>query len=134
MKTITIGLLGCGNVGGGVYRLIKDFEHETAHRHDLKINIKKILVKDVTDPRLDFVDKSLLTEDVSQVVEDPEITLVAEFMGGEQPAADFMLRALNHKKTVVTANKVALALNWPKLQKAAKANGQRAPNNGRRAA
>ena len=123
MKTITIGLLGCGNVGGGVYRLIKDFEHETAHRHDLKINIKKILVKDVTDPRLDFVDKSLLTEDVSQVVEDPEITLVAEFMGGEQPAADFMLRALNHKKTVVTANKVALALNWPKLQKAAKANG-----------
>ena len=61
----------------------------------------------------------LLTDQPDEVLCDPEIDLVAEFMGGEQPATDYLLRALENGKTVVTANKVALALNWPRLQRAA---------------
>ena len=53
---------------------------------------------------------------------DPELSIVVEFMGGEQPATDYMLRALENGKTVVTANKVAIALNWHRLQAAAQRN------------
>jgi len=53
------------------------------------------------------------------VIADPEISIVAEFMGGEQPATEYMLTALKNRKTVVTANKVAVALNWHRLQAAA---------------
>lgn len=124
MKKLIIGMLGCGNVGGGVYRLLQDFKAELAQRYELEVEIRRILVKDSSDPRLAFVtDKALLTENVSDVVDDPAIQLVAEFMGGEHPAADFMLRALNNGKTVVTANKVALAPNWAELENAAKAHG-----------
>lgn len=124
MKKLIIGMLGCGNVGGGVYRLLQDFKAELAQRYELEVEIRRILVKDVSDPRLAFVtDKALLTENVGDVVDDPAIQLVAEFMGGEHPAADFMLRALNNGKTVVTANKVALAPNWAELENAAKAHG-----------
>lgn len=119
MKTVTIGFLGCGNVGGGVWELLSGFEKEIAHRHHLKIIVKKILVRDVNKPRRGNVPRALLTDDPAQVLEDPEISLVAEFLGGEQPATDYMLRALKNGKTVVTANKVAVALNWPALQRTA---------------
>ena len=64
----------------------------------------------------------LLTTNADDVVNDPEISIVVEFMGGEQPATDYMLRALENGKTVVTANKVAIALNWHRLQAAAQRN------------
>ena len=68
------------------------------------------------------VPAEVLTTNPADVLEDPEITMVAEFMGGEQPATDYLLSALEHGKTVVTANKVAVALNWHRLQEAAQRN------------
>ena len=119
MKEVVIGFLGCGNVGGGVWRLLEDIRRENAHRHHLSVRVKKILVRDVHKARTCAVPQELLTTSVNEVVEDPEITIVVEFMGGEQPATEYMLRALNAGKTVVTANKVAVALNWHRLQAAA---------------
>lgn len=116
MKEIVIGFLGCGNVGGGVWNLLQNFAPEIAHRDQLTIRVKKVLVRNVNKARSCAVPPELLTDDPAQVLEDPEITLVAEFMGGEQPATDYLLRALQNGKTVVTANKVAVALNWHRLQ------------------
>jgi len=119
MKQVVIGFLGCGNVGGGVWNLLENFSKEIAHRNHLSVKVKKVLVRDVNKARTCAVPAELLTTDVSEVVSDPEISIVVEFMGGEQPATEYMLRALNAGKTVVTANKVAVALNWHRLQSAA---------------
>ena len=119
MKEVVIGFLGCGNVGGGVWELLKGFAPEIAHRDHVAIRVKRVLVRDVTKARTCSVPKELLTTDPADVLYDPEISLVAEFMGGEQPATEYMLTALKNGKTVVTANKVAVALNWHRLQAAA---------------
>ena len=76
-------------------------------------------MRDVIMSRSCDVPQELLTTVVDEVVSDPEISIVVEFMGGEQPATEYMLRALYAGKTVVTANKVAVALNWHRLQAAA---------------
>jgi len=119
MKEIVIGFLGCGNVGGGVWELLQGFAPEIAHRDHVKIRVKKVLVRDVNKARSCSVPAEVLTDNPNDVLFDPEISLVAEFMGGEQPATEYMLTALKNGKTVVTANKVAVALNWHRLQEAA---------------
>ncbi len=119
MKEVVIGFLGCGNVGGGVWNLLENFRKEIAHRNHLTVRVKKVLVRDVNKARSCAVPAELLTTSVDEVVGDPEISIVVEFMGGEQPATEYMLRALRAGKTVVTANKVAVALNWHRLQAAA---------------
>ncbi len=116
MKEVVIGFLGCGNVGGGVWNLLENFRKEIAHRNHLTVRVKKALVRDVNKARTCGVPQELLTTDVNEIVADPEISIVVEFMGGEQPATEYMLRALRAGKTVVTANKVAVALNWHRLQ------------------
>lgn len=122
MKEITIGFLGCGNVGGGVWELLHGFASEIAHRDHLTIRVKKVLVRDISKQRSCSVPPEVLTTDPNDVLYDPEISLIAEFMGGEQPATEYMLTALKNGKTVVTANKVAVALNWHRLQAAAQAS------------
>jgi len=119
MKEVVIGFLGCGNVGGGVWNLLEGFKKELAHRDNLRIRVKKVLVRDVNKARSCAVPQELLTTEVDEIIADPEISIVVEFMGGEQPATEYMIRAMRSGKTVVTANKVAVALNWHRLQAAA---------------
>ena len=119
MKEIVIGFLGCGNVCGGVWELLQGFAHEIAHRDHISIRVKKVLVRNVDKVRTCSVPREILTSNPNDVLFDPEISIVAEFMGGEQPATEYMLTALKNRKTVVTANKVAVALNWHRLQAAA---------------
>jgi len=120
IKDITIGFLGCGNVGSGVWRLLEGFGEDIAHRAGLRFHIKKVLVRSLDKQRGITFPEGVLTLDPDDVLNDPEIQMVVEFLGGEQPAYDWMLRALTNGKTVVTANKVAFALHWHELQKAAK--------------
>ena len=122
MKEVVIGFLGCGNVGGGVWTLLTGFSNEIAHRDSISIRVKRVLVRDVNKTRSCGVPRELLTTNAAEVLDDPEISIVVEFMGGEQPATDYMLHALENGKTVVTANKVAIALNWHRLQAAAQRN------------
>ena len=123
MKKITLGFLGCGNIGGHVYRLLEDMRADLERQEGLSISLKKALVKSMDEAATCAAPAELLTTDPNDIFSDPEISIVCEFMGGEHPAADFMLRALESGKTVVTANKVALALNWHTLQAAAEAHG-----------
>ncbi len=122
-EMIIIGFLGCGNIGCGVWELLRSFEDDLMHRGNFSFRVKRILVRDLAKHRGAQIPQALLTTSPADVTDDPEITLVAEFMGGEQPATAYMLRALENGKTVVTANKMALSLNWHLLQGAAERHG-----------
>jgi len=119
---VQVGFLGCGNVGSGVWRLLTSFSGEIAHRADLRFRVKKVLVQDLAKRRDIAFPDGVLTKAAEDVLDDPEISVVLEFLGGEEPAYGWMLRALRNGKTVVTANKVAFALHWHSLHKAAKEN------------
>ena len=121
-KLIRLGFLGCGNIGGGVWHLLNDMHDELERRDGLDLRVEKALVLSIPEARTD-VPRAILTESADDILVNPDIDIVCEFMGGEQPAARFMQRALEHGKTVVTANKMALALNWDKLDAAARASG-----------
>lgn len=100
-----VGLLGLGTVGTGTVEILRD----PAQRHPLlqEIVIHKVGVRSIDKPRI--VPSELLTTDLESIVTDPEIDIVIEVMGGLEPARSLMLKAIAHKKHVVTANKAAIA-------------------------
>ena len=122
-RDVSIGFLGCGNVGSGVWRLLEGFGADIEHRAGLRFHIKKVLVRSLTRQRDIAFPEGVLTTNPDDILADPDIQIVAEFLGGEEPAYSLLKRALAAGKTVVTANKVAFALHWHELQKTAKLSG-----------
>jgi homoserine dehydrogenase len=123
IRTITTGFLGLGNIGAGVWRLIEQTRGEIAAREGVRFSVKRVLVRDTLKRRDVSVPKPILTTDADDVLSDPDITLVVEALGGEQPAADYIRRALISGKSVVTANKLALATHWQELLETACVSG-----------
>ena len=123
MKEVVLGLLGLGNIGGGVWDLIRTFGSEVETRTGVPLRVKKALVLDKRFHGGKDVPDEVLTTDKNDILEDPEIQIVCEFLGGEQPAASMMLRALENGKSVVTANKMALSLHFDELRAMAKKTG-----------
>ena len=123
MKAITVGFLGCGGIGCGVWELLEGMREQIAHREGLSVRVKRILVRDVARQRDARIPRALLTVSADEVLGDPEISVILEFMGGEHPALDYLCRALEAGKTVVTANKMAVALGWHRLFAAARKTG-----------
>src|SRR5947209_6696949 len=108
-RTITIGMLGCGIVGSGTVRTLLENRAAIARKVGADLAIKKIVVRDLHKPRPEWVDRSLLTTDPAAVLDDPEIQIVAELMGGIEPACSYLSRAIRNGKNIVTANKELLA-------------------------
>ncbi len=123
MNTIRVGFLGCGNIGCGVYKLLETYGNQMEKNEGVAFRVEKILVRSLNKKRNGDIPASLLTDDAASVLEDPQIDIVMEFMGGEQPAASYMIRALSLGKTVVTANKMALASHWDDIIAAAREHG-----------
>ena len=123
MEKIAVGFLGCGNIGCGVYKLLETHGAEIENNEGVAFEVKKVLVRDVTKKRNWNIPAQLLTDCADDVLDNPEIAIVMEFMGGEQPAASYMVRALKNGKTVVTANKMALASHWEEIVSAARESG-----------
>ena len=123
MKEVVLGLLGLGNIGGGVWDLVQFFGGEVEKRTGLKLRIKRALVLDKKIHGGKDVPDEVLTTDRNDILEDPEVQIVCEFLGGEQPAASMMLRALENGKSVVTANKMALSLHFDELRAMARKTG-----------
>ena len=119
---IGLGLLGCGTVGQSFYQLISEQRDEIERRTGLRLEIRRIAVRDTTRPR-DGVDSSLLTDSVDEVIAGDDIDVVIEAMGGVEPTHDLVLAAFAAGKPVVTANKELLALHGPELFEAADAAG-----------
>lgn len=113
-KTVKIGLLGLGTVGGGVYKLLQRQEEEMVKKTGAHVEIVKILVHNINKPR-EGVPAELLTDDWNDIIENEEIALVIEVMGGIEPAKTYILEALNAGKNVVTANKDLIAVHGGEL-------------------
>jgi len=109
MKKINIGLIGFGNVGCGVVKILQQRKALLAQKIAIEITVKKICDKDILRKREVKVDRSLLTADANEIINDPQIDIIVEVMGGINPAKEYILSALRRGKHVVTANKALLA-------------------------
>ena len=119
LKTISIGMLGCGVVGSQVARLLQSDEQELSERSGALLVLKKIGVRSTA--AREGIDPSMITTDLQSVVSDPEINIVIEVMGGIEPARTLILEAIKNKKSVITANKALLATHGHELFNAADA-------------
>ena len=120
MKTIKVGLLGLGNVGTGTYKTLEMNRKHIESNTGLSIEIAKILVNDINKKRDILVSPDQITQNIDDIILDPSIDIVVELIGGIEPASSYMLKALENKKHVVTANKAAVAANFDDLMDAAK--------------
>lgn len=109
MKKVKIALLGLGNVGRGVFTILQQNKEEIMKRSGYEIEISKILVRDLSKNRGVEVPENILTTDFEEILNDDSIKLVVEVMGGIEPAREYMLKAMEAKKHIVTANKMLLA-------------------------
>ena len=119
--TIGIGLLGLGTVGAGVAAILSQPEG----RHPLvgDLALRRVAVRDLSRPRPVDIPAELLCTDPEAVVDDPEVDIVVEVMGGLEPARSLILRAIEAGKPVVTANKAVIARYGQEIAAAATARG-----------
>lgn len=121
MKKLTVGILGPGTVGGGAYEILTKNHDLIKKRTGVSVEVVKLLTR---RPRTEFP-AELLTDDPDDILNNPDVDVVVETMGGIQPATSFMLQAMKHGKHVVTANKAAVAANYQELNETASENGVR---------
>ena len=118
MKTLKVGMLGCGTVGSQVARLMVANKADLTSRAGAELELVKVAVRD-TSVKREGISSNLITEDAQSVVNDPSIDLIIEVMGGISPAKELILTALKNGKSVVTANKALLAKDGAALYEAA---------------
>src|SRR3989338_7131605 len=100
MRSINLGIIGFGNVGVGVVKILRDRKAFLADRIGLQVNIKKICDKDIVSKRNVSVDKQMLTKNISEIINDPHIDVVVELMGGIHPAKEYIIEALKKGKNI----------------------------------
>jgi len=115
MKPIHIGMLGLGTVGSGVIRILEGHQEELQRQIGQPVKISKISVRSLGKMRKVSVDESLLTEDPWEVINDPEIDIIIEVMGGVEQTKEYLMTALDKGKHVITANKDLMALHGPEI-------------------
>src|ERR1041384_8104400 len=115
MREIGVGLLGLGNVGSGVLKLLKDNSEAIEARLGARVVVRKIAVQKTEKRRLVEVDKKMITTSVESVIDDPTVDVVIELIGGEDPARSYLARAIERGRHVVTANKLLLATHGDEL-------------------
>jgi len=106
---VPVALLGYGTVGSAVHRLVEESADEIERSTGHRLRIVRALVRDPARERADALDPRLLTDDFAAIRDDPSIEVVAEVMGGLEPAGDYVLELLRSGRSVVTANKQLVA-------------------------
>ena len=122
-KRIYVGQIGCGTVGSGVVRILRENAALISRRVDSEIRVKSIAVRDLGDPRYVEVPEDMLTTDAMGVIRDPEVDILVEVMGGIEPARTFILEAISRGKHVVCANKDLMSTHGGELLRAAGEKG-----------
>lgn len=122
MRTINVALLGFGTVGRGAYDVLNSDSRVIEKNYGLKVKVKKILEINENAIKASGLPKKLFTGDYNEILKDDSIAIVAEMMGGLEPAHTFMMQALKAGKSVVSSNKAAIAAFLPELKKTAKKN------------
>jgi homoserine dehydrogenase len=121
-KTLKVALLGCGNVGSQVARLLREEADELAVRIGARLELAGIAVRRLSHPR-PGIDPALLTTDPMELATRPDIDIVVEVVGGIEPARSVLLAAMKNGKSVVTANKALLAEYGEEIHAASRAFG-----------
>lgn len=123
MQQVNLGMIGGGTVGSGVYHAWSQNGDLLAARLGVKLNFRKVAVKAFDEPRAYEIPRALMTTDWQEVVNDPQIQIVIELVGGTGIAKVMILAALEKGKTVVTANKALISAHGPELFAAAAKSG-----------
>ena len=121
MNKFRIGIIGFGTVGRGVYNILNS--NKDTHPILRGIDIAKIAVKNLSKQRDFEHDKSLLTDEIKDLLEDNSIDVIVEVMGGIEETKEIILKAINSKKSVVTANKAVMARYGEEIHNEANKNG-----------
>ena len=122
MKTVKVGLIGFGTIGCGVVEILQGNQNIIKDRLGASIEVIKIADLDITTDRGVKVDSGVLTTNIDEVLDHPDIDIVVELIGGYEPARSFILKAINNKKHVVTANKALLAQHGEEVFSSAETN------------
>ncbi|MDD4881443.1 MAG: homoserine dehydrogenase [Gallionellaceae bacterium] len=123
MKPINVGLLGIGTVGGGTWTVLNRNEEEITRRAGRPIRISHVADRNLEHARTLTGGKAKVTDDAYAVVNDPEVDIVVELIGGYTVAKDLVLKAIENGKHVVTANKALLAVHGNEIFAAAQQKG-----------
>ena len=122
-KVIRVGQIGCGTVGSGVFSILRDNAELISRRTGCRIDVVRVAVKDLADPRYVEVPEEMLTTDMADVIRDPDVSIVVEVMGGIEPARSFILEAIAAGKHVVSANKELMSTHGGEILRAAEEKG-----------
>ena len=122
-RMLRVGLLGCGTVGTAVARLLHDHREDIARRAGCRLEVSKVAVRDPSKRRDAPLHPSAFTADPMEVIDDPDVDIVCELMGGSEPAGSLILAAFDRDKPVVTANKELLSTRGRELFDASDAKG-----------
>ena len=109
MKSVKVGLIGFGTIGRGLVQILQDNQDQIKNRLGASLEVVKIADLDITTDRGVKVGAGVLTTDAGEVLDHPDVDIVVELIGGYEPARSFLLKAIQNKKHVVTANKALLA-------------------------
>jgi homoserine dehydrogenase len=120
---VKVGMLGCGVVGGATARILLEHAGELEERAGVTIELVKVAVRSLAKERGVTLPDGVWTTDLSEVVNDPEIDVVVELIGGIEPARDLILTAIRNGKHIVTANKELLANLGEEVMRAAEEAG-----------
>lgn len=120
---IRIGLIGAGVVGQGILQLLHDNAPSIERRLGARIEVRRVIARDRDKPRSVLLTPALLSFDPNDVLDDPDVDVVVEVIGGVEPAGSFVRRAIANGKSVVTANKALLAEHGHELIELAEAKG-----------
>ena len=123
MKPVRVGLLGLGTVGGGTLNVIVRNATEIARRAGREIVVTHAAAREFRAETIEGLDRVVLSEDAFTVVDNPDIDVVVELIGGYSPARELVLRAIENGKHVVTANKALIAMHGNEIFAAAQAKG-----------
>jgi homoserine dehydrogenase len=121
-RIVRIGMLGCGTVGSAVARTLDEHADDIARRAGVRLAITRVAVRDLDRPRDVPLSPGMFTTDGVSIVDDPDVDIVLELLGGIEPARTLALRALAARKPVVSGNKELLANAGAELEDAAAAS------------
>jgi homoserine dehydrogenase len=124
-RSVKVGLLGFGTIGAGVVKVLRAHRAEIARRVGQPIDVVAIADLDTTTDRGIPAAPARLTNDARSVIEDPDVPIIIELIGGYEPARRFVLAAIRAGKDVVTANKALLAVHGEEIVAAAEQHGVR---------
>ena len=125
MNKIGVSLLGLGIVGGGVASTIKEKSNYLKKHLGVAISLESVLVRDKTKPRTVSVSDDIYVNSIDDILNNPEVHVVIEVMGGEFPAFDYIMQSIRKGKNVITANKELIAKHGPEIFQAARDNNVR---------